>query len=300
LVEIIEQVKQAGEEEASRNILRAVHKAFKEALLALASVEYDWFDVPTSRRQTGHPAGLPAGQPSALAAGASDEGGQGMDGLTGAPGPEAADAVSGREFFEYPGPLYSAVISPASAVMKVGTEQGFRCVPRDKSRRTIEEGVTVNWTIKEGEGRLQNDAGEIVTFQAPGEPGLTILQAQVAQGELSCTTESLVTVTETLLEKEAEEAVGRGRGLPGYTFRRAPGELWRSRFDEKNNLIVINNGHRDYVFAAQKPARKLKYICRLYAKELVLANFPGFDAPELIERVIELSLYTEEHLRYGN
>jgi hypothetical protein len=35
----------------------------------------------------------------------------------------------------------------------------------------------------------------------------------------------------------------------------------------------------------------------LYAKELVLANFPGFDAPELIERVIELSLYTEEHLR---
>jgi hypothetical protein len=60
---------------------------------------------------------------------------------------------------------------------------------------------------------------------------------------------------------------------------------------------VINNGHRDYLFAAQKHARKIKYICRLFEKELVLANFPGFDSKELLERVIELSLYVEEHLK---
>jgi hypothetical protein len=63
------------------------------------------------------------------------------------------------------------------------------------------------------------------------------------------------------------------------------------------NLVVINNGHKDYVFASRKPGRKLKYICRLYAKELVLANFPGFDRRELLERMIELSLYAEENLR---
>jgi hypothetical protein len=77
----------------------------------------------------------------------------------------------------------------------------------------------------------------------------------------------------------------------------APGELWRSRYDQKNNLIVINNGHADYIFAAQKRSRKLKYICRLFAKELVLSNFRGFDSAELLERMIELSLYTEEYLR---
>jgi len=104
-------------------------------------------------------------------------------------------------------------------------------------------------------------------------------------------------VAETLLEREPGDQGDRGKGLPGYTFLRAPAELWRSRFDEKNNLVVINNGHRDYVFAAQKHARKLKYICRLFAKELVLANFPGFDRTELMERMIELSLYTEEYLK---
>ena len=297
---IIEQEKQAGEEEASRNILRAVRKAFKEALLALASAEYDWFDVLTTRRPTG-PSGTPgaAGEPQA----AAGQGEPRTAGLAGEPasapavGDAMAEAEPGREFFDYPGPLYSAVVSPSSAVVKVGAAQGFRCIPRDKRRRTIEEGVTIRWRILEGEGKLLSETGEIVTFQAPGEPGLAILQAQASQGEVSCTAESRVTVTETLLEQEAEQAMGRGKGLPGYTFLRAPGELWRSRYDEKNNLIVINNGHRDYVFAAQKPARKLKYISRLYAKELVLANFPGFDAPELIERVIELSLYTEEHLR---
>ncbi len=73
--------------------------------------------------------------------------------------------------------------------------------------------------------------------------------------------------------------------------------MWRSRFDEKNNLVVINNGHRDYRYAAEKHARKLRYICRLFSKELVLANFPGFGSTDLLERMIELSMYTEERLK---
>ena len=40
-------------------------------------------------------------------------------------------------------------------------------------------------------------------------------------------------------------------------------------------LIVINNGHRDFVYASKSKALKLRYICRLFAKELVFKNFPG-------------------------
>jgi hypothetical protein len=29
------------------------------------------------------------------------------------------------------------------------------------------------------------------------------------------------------------------------------GELWRSRFDAERNLVVINNHHRDFVYAAR-------------------------------------------------
>jgi hypothetical protein len=106
-------------------------------------------------------------------------------------------------------------------------------------------------------------------------------------------------VSETLIERGEGVGDRGGKGLPKYTYLRAPGKLWRSRYDEKNNLVVVNNGHRDYLYAAQKRARKLKYICRLFCRELVLANFPGFDSRELLERVIELSLYVEENLREG-
>ena len=86
-------------------------------------------------------------------------------------------------------------------------------------------------------------------------------------------------------------------GIPAYTFHRAPGELWRSRYDDGKNLIVINSGHRDFVFASRNRAVKIRYICRLYAKELILKNFMGAPNDQLLERLIELSLYTEENLK---
>ena len=42
---------------------------------------------------------------------------------------------------------------------------------------------------------------------------------------------------------------------------------------------------------------KLRYICRLFAKELVLKNFVGIPQDQLLERLLELTLYTEENLR---
>ena len=44
-------------------------------------------------------------------------------------------------------------------------------------------------------------------------------------------------------------------------------------------------------------ALKLRYIASLFAKELVLRNFPGQPSGEPLERMVELSLYTEEHLK---
>ena len=97
-----------------------------------------------------------------------------------------------------------------------------------------------------------------------------------------------------------EQAGGAGgvhKGLPGYTYRRAPGEMWRSKHDAERNVVVINNGHRDYVHNAKQKSRKLRYICRLFCKVLGLHNFPGLQRDELLERMIELSMYTEENLK---
>ncbi len=105
-------------------------------------------------------------------------------------------------------------------------------------------------------------------------------------------------------EKWSRSAYGgrglaRGRHGSGGRVPRAAGELWRCRFDVERNIIVVNSGHRDFVFATRNRALQLRYLVRLYVKELVLKNFAGLPADQLLERMIELSLYAEEKLKSG-
>ena len=142
----------------------------------------------------------------------------------------------------------------------------------------------------------QQSHDQEVSFRAPSSLGLVGLSVTVSQRRCVLQCLSVVTVTDSL-----DAAVGpslfNARGLPGYTFERAAGELWRSRFDAERNLIVVNNGHRDFVFATRSRALQLRYLVRLYVKELVLKNFRGLPAEQLMERMIELSLYVEEKLK---
>jgi len=131
---------------------------------------------------------------------------------------------------------------------------------------------------------------------APAEPGLVRLGVSATESDLVCDAQGLVTVTETFVES-TRPGDDHKRGLPAYSFQPAARELWRSRFDIDRNLIIVNSGHRDFVFSSKSKALKLRYICRLYAKELVLKKFPGLRPDELLERMLEISLYTEENLR---
>lgn len=279
---LVEEQRRAENERASRNMLRTIHKAFKEALLALPAEEYDWFDV---RDRVG--AGGQTGATGSVAAPAS---------ATDAGDGEAPPEPPQKQFFEYAGPLYGVRIAPASCVLPVGQTRNLRAVCRDRNKRTVEEGLRFDWRIAEGGGGLDNTDGEIASYTAPAEPGLVELTVTVTQGDVVCEATALVTVTDSLMPESREPSAPR-QGLPGYTFERAPGKLWRSRFNAEQNVVVVNNGHRDFVHSSKTKALKLRYITRLYAKELVLKNFPGLPADQLLERLIELSLYTEENLR---
>ena len=61
----------------------------------------------------------------------------------------------------------------------------------------------------------------------------------------------------------------------------------------------MNSGHRDFVFSTRTRALQLSYLVRLYVKELVLWNFAGMHAEQITERMIELSLYVEEKLKFS-
>ena len=200
-----------------------------------------------------------------------------------------------KYFFEFAGPLFSVKISPQSCVLPVGMMRTLRAVARDRKRKLVEEKVVFQWEIVEGDGRFSATGSEIAEFTAAEEPGLVKIKVTAIQGEVICDGEGLITVTESLLP-DRDKASATHQGLPGYTFKKAPGELWRSRYDEEQNVIVVNNGHRDYVFASKSKALKIRYISRLFAKELIIKNFKGISSDGLLERMIELTLYMEENL----
>jgi hypothetical protein len=284
---LIDAQRRAEEEQANRESLRAIQRAFREAMLVLPREEYDWFDI---RSRSGQAIGSSEPVQQGVESFADRE-----EAMPGVPEPGGVESVQ-RQFFHYSGPLYTVLISPAGSTLTVNQTRRFRALPRDRSRRRVEHDLTFSWKIVEGGGTFLSTSDQEVSLQAPSSPGLVRLSVAVSQGYVRCSAEALITVTDSLAAAIGP-AVINTRGLPGYTFERAAGELWRSRFDAERNLIVVNSGHRDFVFATRNRALQLRYLVRLYVKELVLKNFAGLPAEQLAERMIELSLYVEEKLK---
>lgn len=282
---LIDEQRRAEEEQANTQSLRAIQRAFREAMLVLPREEYDWFEIRSPSAQ-----GAGAGETLAQEAEPVSEEGT----ATGVAG--SIEAPAQRRFFEYPGPLHSVVISPAAITLAVNRARSFRALPRDRSRRRVEDELVFAWKIAEGDGALSSLSDQEVSFQAPPSPGLVRLSVVVSQGEMRCSAEALITVADRLDGAMGTTSVD-ARGLPGYTLERAAGEPWRSRYDPVSKLIVVNSGHRDFVFATRNRSLQLRYLVRLYVKELVLKNFAGLPAEQLTERMIELSLYVEEKLK---
>ena len=287
LICVIEEQRRAEEEQASRALLRTIQRAFREALLSLPVEEYDWFDIRA--RSLKPMVGATATNTTPEDTADTD------DTFLGVSEPEHREEQRQRQFFEFAGPLFSVAVSPASTIVRVGDKRQFKALPRDRSRRRVEDDLQFAWAIADGGGILEAESDQAVTFVAPEDPGLTRIKVSVRQRDVICEAEALVTVTQEILSQLGASAVP-SQGLPGYTFERAAGDSWRSRYDRERNLIVINSGHRDFVYAARGKTLKLRYLVRLYAKELVLRNFVGLPADQMLERMVELSLRTEENL----
>ena len=292
---LIEAQQRAEEEQASVQSLRAIQRAFREALLALPPEEYDWFDVKARGRNARD--GGPGGGADSDAS-SHDEGDLSADDPDlGVVEPSVGHDAQ-RQFFDYAGPLFSVVITPAASTVPVNERRRLRALPRDRSRRRVSDDLLFAWQMVEGDGALDSVGNQEVEFAASATPGLVRVRVVVTQRESSCSADALLTITDSL-DFPMNAAVVNTRGLPGYTFERAAGALWRSRFDADRNVILVNNGHRDFVFATRTRALQLRYLVRLYVKELVLKNFAGISPEQLLEGMIELSLYAEEKLKTG-
>ena len=118
-----------------------------------------------------------------------------------------------RQFFDFAGPLFGVVVSPAASTTPLNQMRKFRALPRDRSRRRVAEDLTFAWVITEGEGTLAGDSDQEVEYRAPGIPGLARVKVTVTQRDVTVAAEALVTVTDSL-EGAMTPAVVNTRGLP--------------------------------------------------------------------------------------
>src|SRR6266550_1931715 len=105
---LIEAQRRAEEEQANRQSLRAIQRAFREAMLVLPREEYDWFDIQSRSPQAD-------GAEERLERDLEASGAEGEVGVPESSGGESTQ----RQFFDYAGPLHTVVISPAASTLAV-------------------------------------------------------------------------------------------------------------------------------------------------------------------------------------
>lgn len=281
----IKEQKKAEEETASKAILNRLTKAFRDAFVYLADLDYSWLEIKGRKKKS---------ESSGEDSGTDVNGGNMMDGNAVSQESDSGSSDRQKAFFEYPGPLKKVVIIPAKCILSVKGTKKLHALCRDQKGSEIDHGIKLVWEIKEGDGALKEE-GMYAEFQAGDHPEGVTISVTADDGKTVCSAEALITVTAELLDQKTENISG-SKGLPGYSYRKAPGELWRSRYDQEQNIIIINNGHQDFIFASKLRTRQLKYIARLFTKEMILANFPGIKPAEALERMSELLLYIEDNL----
>ncbi|MFM8414888.1 MAG: ATP-binding protein [Planctomycetota bacterium] len=254
---------EAETERASRQILKQVHKAFVTALWELPAEDYLYFDIP---------------KPAAEAE------------------PDDADAAAGRGqtklFAGDPGPLAAVRVSPRHPRVVPGGEIRLVATPRDAEGNPLGGRASLHWRLAGGTAWLAADgAGCLVRSDTPG---IATVEVVARHGDAEVADSVAI---KFLLEAEAAAGGSRkSRGLPSYRLEAEHGRSWRSRYEPAGNEIVINSAHRDFLASRSSAARHRRYIGKLYAKEVVLSNFPDESPAEALERLIELTLRTEDAL----
>src|SRR5256886_17707979 len=84
---------------------------------------------------------------------------------------------------------------PASSTIPVSERRRFRALPRDRSRRHVEEDLQFSWEIVAGGGALAGTVDQEVEDLAPATPGLARLVVSGRERDVTSTPGTPVTMT---------------------------------------------------------------------------------------------------------
>jgi hypothetical protein len=120
-----------------------------------------------------------------------------------------------------------------------------------------------------------------------------VVAADVVCGRWHAQAQSKIKV---LPPEQSGRGVSVGQGLPNYRLIMDISGAWRSRYIPAKNIIEINSAHRDFSASKVSFATHRRYVGKLYAKEIVLLNFPGISQDETLERLVEVLVRIEKQL----
>lgn len=285
----IEYRDQVASDHASQKILRQLQRAFLNAIRELPPEEYLFFDIPQRRPRLGQGA---------------RSGSEPADGNGAVPVQEAPEMVREESPITLPiepGPLAAVKISPGNP--RCRTDRPCKLVARasDEHGLVISEDVEYFWRIVAGSGRFSAQMGPRSSVVATSDVATSNIASGVGLVEVevhaSCRGHSATGAVQIRFVDNAPEDEGSSnQGLPTYRLERSPGSPWRSRYDSDKNEIVINSAHRDFLASKSSNAKHRRYIGKLYAKEVVLINFPHESADLVMDRLIEMLVRTEDSL----
>ncbi len=284
---------EARADRAGRTLLRELQSVFVRVLRQLPAGDYEWFGADGQRPFAGGSDGRPGGADAIPGI----DGSGGVDGKTetqdtGGP-PTSLEESEAQEESASPSPAQPALLTgaltqvairPSSVRIAVGRRRRVEAIGRDASGLIIEHGIEYAWSLSADVGALVVEPGRHAAIQAGERP---------ARGKLTvrarCAAENDADPAEAMAEAEVlVEAEAPRRSFPPPVFVHAPGESWRSRWDPSTSALEVNSGHPDYLAARVNPARRRRYLARLYAKELVLHNFGHEPAAPALDRFLEV------------
>jgi len=271
---ILNSLEKVEAEKANVQISRDVRKAFAAALSELPQAEYLWFDIEVSDGKPG---------------GAEGTSGEGL------PVSRKTNPLAIPSFLDVlPGDPARAMITPRFFSILPGESRRLKVHVFDDKNIEVTEGVDVQWSVEHGGGSVAMHlfAAQAV-YQAPFEPGNAIVNAVITRGGWQTEAKSKIRI---LAPEESQSGVSVGKGLPNYRLVADISGTWRSRYLPNKNIIEINSTHRDFSGSKASFNAHRRYISKLYAKEIVLLNFPGTSQNETLERLVELLMRIEKQL----
>lgn len=191
------------------------------------------------------------------------------------------------------GRLSRVRIEPLFSTLEIGKEKEYLAIAEDDERNPITKNIRFHWVIAYDESKgakISNDQGESIILTTGNNLGPIKLQVTAYQDNLSRTDYAIITVIEKLRKKGRKiKLKNTGLPTPDYITDSNAFPPWHSKLKIEENVLLINDGHIDYVNADSKGGRyRLRYIALLYAKELAKMEYESNKMNELGEVMLDV------------